>query len=173
MGNVDDRDAGSAQRNEAIEKKIDLPAGNNRGRLIEYQDFDGANERPCNFDHLLIGDRQLIDPSAHVDLGAQPAKNVVRAALHQPVVDDAKPGERLIIDERVFSDCEFREEHELLVDDVDACTLRLARAGPRNLITVQLDFALVRNIGAGNDLDERALPGSIFANECMNLAGAD
>ena len=133
----------------------------------------GANERPCNFDHLLIGDGQLLDPSAHVDLGAQPAKHIVRATLHQPVIDDAKPGERLIIDEHVLGDCEFREEHELLVNDVNACTLRLARAGPRNLIAVQLDFALVRNIGAGNDLDERALPGSIFANECMNLAGAD
>src|SRR6476620_8220031 len=68
---VDDRYAGSPQRGQALAQKLDLTTGNHRGWLIEHENFHAADQRARDLCHLLIGDRQVRDLAANVDVDAK------------------------------------------------------------------------------------------------------
>ena len=72
----------------------------------------------------------------------------------------------------VVLDREGRHQGELLEDGVDAHLPRVVGRGQAKRLTAQLHRPLVRREGAGDDVDERALAGAIFAEEDVHFAGA-
>src|SRR5271156_2724985 len=63
----------------------------------------------------------------------------------------------------------MREEHEFLVDDVDAARLGFSRRAVERL-AVENNLALFRAYGAGDRLDQGGFAGPILADERVNFA---
>ena len=80
---------------------------------------------------------------------------------------------RGVAEEDVLGDGELGEEQELLVDGGDAAAGGLARGDGGELLVAEADAAAVGGVGAGDDLDERRLAGAVFAEERVDLAGAE
>ena len=71
----------------------------------------------------------------------------------------------------VFADTQLRNEHEFLMDDVDAEIVRLVRAFDLDGPALPEHFPAVRLISPGDNLHERRLTGAVFSNQCVHFAG--
>ena len=89
------------------------------------------------------------------------------------MVNDAEPVTPLLADEDVFRDRQLRKQGELLVDDLNAVLLGLARRRPAHRRAVEDHLALIRRVGARDDLDQGGLAGAVFADQPVNLARPD
>src|SRR6266851_8680422 len=74
-------------------------------------------------------------------------------------------------EKHVFADAQLRNEHEFLMNDVDAEIVSLVWGFNLDWLTLPEHLPPVRFIKPGNDLHERRLSGAVFADQSMNLAG--
>src|SRR5260370_26363438 len=74
-------------------------------------------------------------------------------------------------EKHVFADAQLRNEHEFLMNDVDAEIVSLVWGLNLDWPALPEHLPPVRFIKPGNDLHERRLSGAIFADQRMNLAG--
>ena len=75
--------------------------------------------------------------------------------------------------EHVLRDRQVGEQPRLLVDDRDAERAGLCRAVERDRLSVQDDLAGIRLVDPGEDLDERALAGTVLADQPVDLTGPE
>src|SRR6266404_2741390 len=73
-------------------------------------------------------------------------------------------------EKHVFADAQLRNEHEFLMNDVDAELVSLVWGFDLDRLALPEDLPPVRFIQPGDDLHERGLSGAIFADQSMNLA---
>ena len=97
----------------------------------------------------------------------------VRLATHSSAVDATEALEGLHADEDVLSDAQVGEERRLLEDDRDPCGLRLFRVVEDRFFAVEYESAGFEPVDAGEDLDERGLPGAVLADEAVHLAAEE
>src|SRR5258706_7994250 len=71
----------------------------------------------------------------------------------------------------VFADAQLWNEHEFLMNDVDAEIVRLVRGFDLDWLALPEDLPPVCFIQPGDDLHERGLSGAVFADQSMNLSG--
>ena len=103
---------------------------------------------------------------------AEPAQDLLGPRRSSPRVDD--PEARLLAaEEEVLPHGERGHEVELLVDRGDPRAQRVDGPSKRNRRAVQLQLTRVGSVGAGDDLDERALAGAVLADQRVDLARAD
>ena len=81
------------------------------------------------------------------------------------MVDDAEPVTPLMADENVLRHRQLRKQGELLVDDVNAVPLGLARRRPASRRAVEDHLALIRRVGARDDLDQSGLAGAVLSEK--------
>ena len=84
-------------------------------------------------------------------------------------VDLAEPL-RKPTEEEVLPDTKRRHEIDFLVDRADSQTLGFDRSLRCDWRTGQVDFAGIRLINAGQNLDQGGLPRSILAHQRVNFA---
>ena len=95
-----------------------------------------------------------------------------RGVAARLAVDDQSGDARLAAEEDVVGDGEFGNQVEFLVDDGDACRLRLADAGEADRPGRRSSIvAFIVGIDAGQDLHQRRLAGAVFAHQRVDFAG--
>ena len=171
--NEEDRNAGVAKPPHPLEQELGLTARDDGGGLVQDEQLHLLNERPDDFDHLLVGNRQRTHLDARIDRDAEARHQLARVGARPSVVYEAEPRARFLPDEDVLRDREMPEKDELLVDDVDALAFCFSRRGPVDRASVEVDLAGVRCLGAGQYLDESGLAGAVFSDQAVNFAGAD
>ncbi len=115
---------------------------------------------------------QAADAKARVEIHTRPMQQASCVPGHGTVVERSPGGQPLLAEEEVGSDVQARHEVELLRDHDDAGLVRLARGGETGRRTGQRDRAAIRRRGAGDDGHQRALAGTVLAQQDMDLAGA-
>ena len=89
----------------------------------------------------------------------------LRLAPRPRMVDDAEPVAPLMADENVFRHRQLRKQGEFLVDDLNAVSLGLARRRPASRRAVEDHLALIRGVGARDDLDQGGFAGAVLAEQ--------
>jgi hypothetical protein len=159
-----------AQGLDDAEQPVDLSAGEGSGRLVHDDHARVRGQRLDDLDELLIGDRQPAGEPVGVEPDAELVEDGGRLAPHLSTVDPAEPLERLRADEDVLGDGEVGKERRLLEDDRDPGRLRLLGVVEDGLLAVEHEPPRVRPVDAGEDLDERGLPGAVLADQPVHLA---
>ena len=173
MAHEQHRHAASAQAPHDREQPLDLVRGERRGRLVEDEHAGFDRQRLRDLDELLIGHRQATDRRTGVEMDVELLEQRVGSASRRAPVEDPEPSRRGVADEDVLGDGQVREESRLLVDDRD--TERPGVGGPVDLrrLPVQKDRPAVGLVDAGQDLDQRALAGTVLADQGVDLAGQE
>ena len=173
VGDIDDANAGLFELPDEDEQVVDLRVGQDGGGLVEDKKscvFMGQGL--CNFDHLLLCDRQRLDDGLRVEIQMQLVEQLLRHGVLLRLVDEqALHG--LAPDIDVFRHGQVLHEVQLLMDDADAERLRVARAVDVDMLSKEFDRAAVARVDAGQHLHERRLAGAVFADQRHDLSLAD
>ena len=114
-----------------------------RGRFVEDEDLRVAVEDLQDLDPLLPADRQRADLRVGIDLEAEAPAEVADPPARLLAVEEDRVGHRLLAEQDVLGDREDGNQHEVLVDHVDAAGDGVGRAGDRDRLAVEQDLALV------------------------------
>ena len=168
----DDRTATGGEAADDLVELLDLNGREGRRRLVEDDELGLARECAQDLDLLLLGQRQCTDdrigrnrePGADDD----PVERVTQGAPS----DEAEPS-RLGAEEHVLCDRPLRDEGDLLGDECNAATERLAWGPEAHRLALEDQLAVIRREHSRHDLAERGLAGSVLADEGMNGADPD
>ena len=167
----DDAAVLGAQVADEAEKPLDLAVAERRRRLVEKHRFGLLRDDPHDLDDLALGERQVLDERARVDVAdAEAREHRVGLPRHPAAVDEAEPPARLARMSR-FSATVIQGSSVSSWNTVhtpSAC----ARSGPLICTGGALDpdFARVRPQPPAQKLDQRALAGAVFADERVHLS---
>ena len=102
-------------------------------------------QRFGDFDKLAFALRKSHDLGSGRDMQVDQLKRLLRLLSENPSVDERKPARpsRKMIEEDVLLDTEIRKETQLLVNERDAESDRVARIRRRNFFSSELDTAAV------------------------------
>ena len=156
-----------------LEDLLGLLRRQDRGRLVEDQDPRIAIERLEDLDPLLPAHGQGADLGVGIDLEAEALAELTDPAARFLAVEEDRIGHRLVAEEDVLGDGEDRDQHEVLVDHVDAAGDRVRRPGDVDLFAVEQDLALVRTRESIEDVHEGRLACAVLAEQGMDLARFD
>ena len=170
---IDDADAGLLELADKDEQVVDLRVGQDGGGLVEdEQSCVFMGQSLCDFDHLLLRDRQRLDDGLRIEIQMQLVEQRLRHGVLLCLVDEqALHG--LAADIDVFRHGQVLHEVQLLVDDADAERLRVARAVDLDMLSKKFDRAAVARVDAGQHLHERRFTGTVFADQRHDLALAN
>ena len=172
MGDEDDPHALLPDEPEPAEQLVAFVGGEGGGRLIKKNDAGGMNESAGNLDELALRLAQGVYRHERIDVGGKQREVPFRPCHHLAPVE--KPGpERRIVDEDVLGHTEGRQQRELLVDHDDAGGERRFRRERGHDLARKLQMAFIGLEMPAHDLDERALPGAVLAQDRVDLAGQD
>ena len=132
-----------------------------------------SDKRLGDLDDLLLGDRQTARDPAGSSAHAEALQDLGRdLRVHRARVDPPPGAPRLAADEDVLRDRQVGEQRSAPGRSIATPASRAAAglAGPRR--ARRCAAARVGQMHAGEDLDERRLAGAVFADERMDLAGA-
>ena len=95
------------------------------------------------------------------------------AAAPRPSAATRRPEavDRLVAEEDVLGDAEFRRDAELLMDHADPGRQRVARRAEMHVLSVDAHAPCVGAVDAGDDLHHRALARAVLAGQTMDLTG--
>ena len=172
VADIQDCDAQPGDLAYHLEDALQLGLVQGRRRFIHDDDLGVHGQRPGDGGELLVGDGERAHGSARAEVRSDPGQGGLGHAQAPGAVDHA-PSSRYAAEQHVLRHGQLRHQVEFLVDHRDArerCFLRRAEAA-RNAIEQQ--GAARQRMGAGNDLQERALAGTVCAEQAMHLAAPD
>ena len=170
---VGDEDEALARALEAAKhgkETLDLRRRERRGGLVEDDDACPGEKHPAELDQLLQAERQGSDARAGVDIDAEALEMLAGDARHLAPAHDAHAVRRLEAEKHVLGDRELGADRQLLVHHADARVARVARRAEVHRPAVEAHGALIFGVHACDDLHQRALAGTILADEAMHLA---
>ena len=133
-----------------------------------------GRKRLGNLHHLLLGQRQAIEPRRGGNVEAEPLEQRPGVGVDGPAVDQREPPEsRFASEEDVGCDVEVVEDVQLLVDERHAEPHRIRDVGDADRLAVEEDGALVRLVDAPEDLHQGGLARAVLPAEGHHLAPAD
>ena len=139
-----------------------------RGRLVEDQEFRILHQRPHDLDALALAHRQL----PHLALGIE-RKPVNIGHLLQTRGHVLEEFLAVQPQRHILGDGEIVEQREVLEHHADAARARLGRTGEDHLLALPAHFAVARLDQSIDRLDQRRLPGAVFAKQRVNLLRPD
>ncbi len=169
VGNVDDTDALGAEPCDDAVQAFGVGGREHRGRLVEDDDPDLLRQGLGDFDHLLVGDREVADRTPRVDGKAQAPEQFSGAAVQRRPGYDA----RQLAHEDVLGDRQVGREGGFLVNHRDAMLGRDPRAIGRDRRAVDEDRAAVGGDLARQHPHQRRLARAVLAEERVDLAGLE
>jgi hypothetical protein len=171
VGNVDDADALLAEIAHDGEEQVLLFLGERRGGLIHDHDARAGAEGAGDFDELLLGHRERADLGLGRNLGADAGEEFGGAGAAGGPIDAAGGRRGLQAQREIFGDGEVGEERGLLVNAGDAERAGGGGSEVGDGVAGEGDRAAVGLVRAGDDFDERAFAGAVFAEERVDFAG--
>src|SRR3954447_23108138 len=128
VADEDDAVAFLGQPPQDLEDLLGLLRGQDRGRLVEDKDPGVPVQRLQDLDALLPADRQRPDLRLRIDLEAEATTELDDPPVRLVPVEEVAGGHRLVAQHDVLGDGEDRDQHEVLVDHVDAAVDGVGRA---------------------------------------------
>ena len=123
----------------------------------------------CNFNHLLLCDRQRLDDGFRVKIQMQLVEQFLRhGVLLRLVHEQALHG--FTPNVNVFRHSQVLHEVQFLMDDADAERLRIARAMNLDMLSKKFNRTAIARIDAGQHLHKRRFTGAVFADQRHDLA---
>jgi hypothetical protein len=170
---VDDGDVVRREVADDPEETLDLLVVQDGGRLVHDDQLGVLRQRTGDAHHLLRGGGERADLGGGADLRvAEAGQQLGRGTVGGRRAGDPQP-RVLAPQEDVVGDAQPAHQVELLVDRRDAEAHRGLRVAQRHLLAAPVDLALVRLVGAGQDLDQRGLARAVLAEQAVHLSGAD
>ncbi len=163
------------QAGDGTEEGPHLLVGQGGGGLVENQHLGVVGQGLGDLHHLLGGHAQIIDLGIVVDLtgDAQEVEDLVRLLPHGPIVDvgdePGQLGHRLVAHEHVLQNRQILEETGFLEDDGNSLSISVVGFADGHLLAIEIDFAAVRLMDAGDDLHHRGLAGAVLAAHGVHL----
>ena len=145
-----------------LKEDVFLLGGNASGRLIEDQRFHAQSQQADDFQLLALGDEQIVDRLMSVQLEAEARGQALQVGFGLRALEG--DSFRAAVDE-VLQHRESADIKRILLQHADA--VGDGGGGPRVVddAAVNLDFAFVGGLEAGQDFHERGLAGAIFAQD--------
>ena len=146
------------------------------GRLVEQDDPLAPRGRAGYRDRLLLTARHRADGAGEVAHGrAQVVERLLAAGPHRRLVHEPQPphdprAHDFAAQVHVLDGIEMRRQGQVLVHGLDPVPARGERSRYRHRLAVDQDLARGRRLGAGQDLDQRALARAVVTDESDNLA---
>ncbi len=140
VADEDDAVTRVGQPPEDPEDLLGLLRRQDRRRLVEDEDLRVAVQDLEDLDPLLPADRERADLGVGVDLEAEPLTELADPPAGLLAVEEDRVGHRLLAEEDVLGDGEDGDQHEVLVDHVDATGDGVGRAGDRHRLAVEQDL---------------------------------
>ena len=169
MCDEDDSHAFRFQFVHNVKQKLDLVVVERRGRLVQDQNLCVDVYGAGNGDHLLYGCRIVAQRTCDIDVHMEPLHQLRGPAVDFLPVDHAAL-HRLTSDKNVLRDGQIRAEVNLLVDCRYPHRKSILRIGRDNLLPIQQNRARIHVVDTRQAFDQRALPGAVFPQKCVNLA---
>ena len=142
-------------------------------RLVEQQDLRRRPHGSRDCDRLPLAAGELLGLGldarhAHVDL----VEVLAGELSHPSLVEEAERAQprQLVAQEQVRVDRELRDQREVLVDGLDPVRAGVLDRVEADALAADQHVAPVLLVEAAQDLDERALAGSVVADEPEHLA---
>ena len=175
MGDEDDRGARVAQPSHDGHEVVDLLRRQHRGRLVEDEHGGVAHQRLEDLRPLLDADREILDESVWGHGESVALGDLLDVAPDVTTVEEPQdPTLGLLVPERdVLGDGEDRDQHEVLVHHADPGLDRVARSVEVDRATVDQQLTLVRRVQAVEHVHQRALAGTVLAEERVDLTRLD
>ena len=150
------------------EEVIDLGRREHRGRLIEDEELGVAVQGLEDLGALSLADRELPDVGVGVDVQSVALRHFGQALAHRSHVGHAaSPTES---EGDVLGDRQGGDQHEVLVDHADAEIDGIGRRSDGDRLAPQMNGALVGRVEPVEDLHQRGLAGTVFAQEGVDGA---
>jgi hypothetical protein len=121
---------------------------------------------------LLGAHTEGLQRAADVHAYAVVAQSLVRLTVHTGEVDEAAAVLRLAAQEEIAGHAHQRDEVDLLVDGGDPGVLGGEWGGERHRLALIGEFAFVRVVDAGENLDQRRFAGAVLTDKRVHLARA-
>ncbi len=169
---VHHRHAAVAQPAYQGEQPFGVGQGQRAGRLVQHQHAHVQQQGAGDLDELLQGRAEAIDGAVWLDFRVfEHGQGVAHPPPAFRAPQQAAP-RRLQPEQDVGLDAEVGREGQFLVDHGDAEPPRLQRPGRRIRHAAQSHPAAIGPLGAAEDFHERRFAGAVFADQRMDLAGA-
>ena len=142
-------------------------------RLVEQQDLRRRAHGSGDGDRLPLAAGELLGLGvdarhAHLDVVEVLTREVAHLALVEEA-DRAEPRE-LVAEEQVLVDGELGDQRQVLVDGLDPVRAGVLDGAEADALAAEQHVAPVLLVEAAEDLDERALAGSVVADQAEHLA---
>ena len=152
---------------------LDLLLAQGGGRLVHDNQLGVQRHSLGDLHHLLLAGAQLAAFHFDVDFGmAQGRQGLLGLLVHPGIVQQA-----VLFDgashENVICDRQLLDNVQLLVHAGDARLAGLDGVVKDDLLTVYIDFPLLRSVNAGEHLDQGGLAGAILADQAVDLSRPD
>ena len=165
----DDADALLTQGVDDVVKHGLFMVGKRCRRLIEDHHFGGKHQRPCDFDHLLLGDRKIAYHVLRAERALQPIENFSTLPVQSLPIDQVAPLLGQASQEDVFGHRHFRHQRLLLVNQDDAALLGALGVIENLLFALEQDLTAIGFVLAGQHFHQRGFTGTVLAEQGMNL----
>ena len=166
---IDDGDALVAQLLDNAEHNLQLAVGQNGRRLIHDQDAGIIVNGVHDLDDLLFRDGQRRDLRVDVDVHAEIFNDLPRAAAHALPVNQTV-FQLDVAKEHIFRNAQRLGQLDFLMDNADAGTACLDGAVKAAGLAVQNDFALIRLVDTGQNLNQGGLACAVLADQTVDGA---
>ena len=171
VGNVDHRHAFAGEAADDVVQPQRLAHRQGGGGLVHDQDAGVERKGLGDLDQLLLADPQRPHQRCRRGTEIQRLQQLRRRPLLASAVDEERSPDHLRAQEDVVGHRHARHQVQLLMDDRQPVSGRIAGAAEPHGLAVDGDLALVVGIDAAGDLHQRRLAGAVLAHQGMDLAG--
>ncbi len=170
MADIEDAGATAAQPPEDVEKMLRVGLRQGCGGLVQHHDAGLLRQGPHDPEHGLARGAQRADEGTRIGrLDAHRAVYALRLRPDPPPGDEAAATRKARHEGDVLADAQIVYQAEVLMDEGDRHRLGVGMCQ----FPFDADRAFIRLVDAGQDLDQRRLPGAVLADQRVDLAAAD
>ena len=142
--------------------------GQSGRRFIHDENLGVQRDRLCDFDDLLVRDRQSVCQLRGVNWHFEAIKELLGVALHGRVINEAEASPGLSAHVDVLGDRQVGEQRGLLVDHRYSSSLRFGGRLEAHRLTINQELSGVWLVNTSKHLHERRLARAVFAGQGVN-----
>jgi hypothetical protein len=170
VGDEDDRRAGFPELPHDDHEFVGLLRGEDRGRLVEDEDFGVPGQRLDDLDPLLHSDGEVFDERIGVDVKSEAGGDLAHLRAGRLQVELAGEGGLFVAEHDVLGDGEDGDQHEVLVNHPDSGGHGVAGAGEALDDIVEEDLPVVGLVQAVQDIHQRRFTRTVLTEQGMDLS---
>ena len=139
--------------------------------FVEDQQLRIVDQRPADFDELLLGEREGAELRVRIERDPEPRHRGGRVRPDRPPIHERAHRSGLLAEVDILGDGHVGREHDLLEHDRDAAPVGVPRAGQMKLFVAEHEPARGRPLRAGDHLHQGRLSGAVLADDRVNGSG--